>query len=236
LWSRDGRELFYRHNDQMMAVLVASKGEFSTSRPQRLFEIRFDAGDDGPNYDVSPDGKWFVMPRSERGQAPGELHLVLNWFAEVRARAQASARHSRSSRQQLAALFEAGQKLLIPGWPVLLAAGLSQTPAAAAETAVRDTLLRYSAALESLDAKAVRKVQPSIPADTLAKAFKDMRELKVEIDAVRVLSTDGDIVRVSCRVAQTVTPRVGSKQTTTVTRVMRLRREADAWVIDGFER
>jgi len=90
VWSRDGRELFYRQNDQMMVVSVAPKGEFSKGRPQRLFEIRFDAGDNGPNYDVSPDGKWFVMPRRNQGAAPGELHLVLNWFGEVRARTQAA--------------------------------------------------------------------------------------------------------------------------------------------------
>jgi hypothetical protein len=64
-----------------------------------------------------------------------------------------------------------------------------------------------------------------------------MRELKVAIDAVRVVSIDGTTARVSCR-------GVGSRQTTTVTRVMRLRRvvdssvspSADVWVIDGFER
>ena len=107
---------------------------------------------------------------------------------------------------------------------------------AAAEAGVRETLQKYSAALESLDAKAVKKVQPSIPIENLTKAFKDMRELKVDIDAVRVLSMDGAAARVSCRVTQTLTPKVGSKQTTAVTRVMRLRREADSWVIDGFER
>ena len=120
--------------------------------------------------------------------------------------------------------------------PALLAARVPQTQIAAAETGVRDMLQRYSGALESLDANAVKKVQPSIPADNLAKAFKDMRELKVTIDMVRVLSVDGTTARVSCRVTQTLTPRVGSKQTTAVTRVMRLRRNADAWVIDGFER
>ena len=118
----------------------------------------------------------------------------------------------------------------------LIAAGLPQAQAAAAETGVRDALQRYSTALESLDANAVKKVQPSIPADNLAKAFKDMRELKVVIDAVRVLSVDGATARVSCKVTQTLTPKVGSKQTTSVTRVMRLRRNAEVWVIDSFER
>jgi hypothetical protein len=125
---------------------------------------------------------------------------------------------------------------LMPRWPALLAAGLPQTQAVGAEAGVRATLQRYSAALESLDANAVKKVQPSIPTDNLAKAFKDMRELKVEIDAVRMLSIDGNKARVSCRVTQTLTPKVGSKRTSAVTRVMRLQRTADAWVIDGFER
>jgi hypothetical protein len=126
--------------------------------------------------------------------------------------------------------------LFVAQRPVLVAAGPPQAQAAAAETAVRDLLQRYSAALESLDANAVKKVQPAIPAENLAKAFKDMRELKVAIDAVRVLSVDGTTARVSCKVTQTLTPKVGSKQTTSVTRVMRLRRNADAWVIDSFER
>jgi serine/threonine-protein kinase len=91
VWSKDGRELFYRQDDQMMAVSVAPKGVFSAGRPQRLFEVHFDAGDNGPNYDVSPDGKGFVMPRRNHDAVSGELHLVLNWFGEIAARTQAAA-------------------------------------------------------------------------------------------------------------------------------------------------
>jgi hypothetical protein len=119
------------------------------------------------------------------------------------------------------------------------AAGLSQAQAGSpstAEAGVRDALQRYATALESRDAEAVKKVQPSIQTEILAKAFKDMRELKVIIDAVRVLSIDGATARVSCRVTQTLTPKAGSRQNTTVNRVMRLRRDADVWVIDAFER
>ena len=112
----------------------------------------------------------------------------------------------------------------------------AQNPSPSAEADVRDTLQRYSAALESLDADAVKKVQPSIPAESLAKAFRDMRELDVTIDMIRVLSLDGATARVSCRVTQTLTPRAGAKRTTTVTRVMRLKRNPDVWIIDGFER
>ena len=105
VWSRDGRELFYRRGDQVLAASVAPKEEFSPGRPRRLFELRFDTGDNGPNYDVSPDGKWFVVTRSEKAMAPGELHIVLNWFAEVTARTQAAnARHVGSGGPELAAL------------------------------------------------------------------------------------------------------------------------------------
>ena len=92
VWSKDGRELFYRRGDELMAVSVAAGREFSAGRPTRLFETRFDSADNGPNYDVSPDGKWFVMPRSDSGPAPGQLHVVLNWFGEVTARTQAGKR------------------------------------------------------------------------------------------------------------------------------------------------
>jgi serine/threonine-protein kinase len=89
VWSRDGRELFYRLGDQLMAVSVTPSGDFGADRPRRLFETRFDPGVNGPNYDVSPDGKWFLMPRSEQGPTRDELHLVLNWLGEVTSRVPA---------------------------------------------------------------------------------------------------------------------------------------------------
>jgi hypothetical protein len=124
-------------------------------------------------------------------------------------------------------------------WAPLSAAqppGQPQTATPAAEAGIRETLQQYSAALESLDANAVKRVQPSIPVESLTRAFNDMRELEVAIDQIRVLSRDATTARVSCRVTQTLTPRVGTRQTTTVTRVMRLRRDSDMWVIDAFER
>ena len=142
--------------------------------------------------------------------------------------------HTAASIGLALALALWGPPYLLPDMRAVL---LAQSQTAAAEAGVRETLQNYSAALASLDANAVKKVQPSIPVDNLAKAFKDMRELKVEIDAVRVLSIDGATARVSCRVTQTLIPKAGSRQTTAVTRVMRLRRQPNAsWVIDGFER
>jgi hypothetical protein len=104
------------------------------------------------------------------------------------------------------------------------------------ETSTREALQQYSAALESLDADQVKKIQPSVDAEGLKRAFREMRELRVTIDNVKLLSTEGPVARVSCRVTQVLTPRAGAKQTTAVTRVMRLRRQETLWVIDGFER
>ena len=104
------------------------------------------------------------------------------------------------------------------------------------EVGIRDLLRQYSAALEKLDPDAVKKVQPSIEAENLKKAFKEMRALTVTIEDVRVLATDETTARVSCRVTQTLTPKAGSKQSTTLTRVMRLRRQAGSWIIESFER
>ena len=113
---------------------------------------------------------------------------------------------------------------------------LDAQPADKVDADVRELLQQYSTALETLDATAVKKLQPSIDADNLKKAFREMRELDVTIDNVKVLSVDGPLARISCRVTQTLTPKAGSKQTTAVTRVLRLRRQPIGWVIDAFER
>lgn len=104
------------------------------------------------------------------------------------------------------------------------------------EVSIRDLLRQYSTALEHLDADGVKKVQPSIEIENLRKAFREMRALNVAIEEIRVLATDGTTARVSCRVTQTLTPKAGTKQTTAVTRVMRLRRQVGSWSIESFER
>lgn len=113
---------------------------------------------------------------------------------------------------------------------------VSPQPPNPLDAAAKDALQQYSAALESLDADQVKKIQPAVDVEGLRRAFRDMRELKVSIDDVRVLSTEGSTARVSCRVTQTLTPKAGTKQTTAVTRVLRLRKTEAVWLIDGFER
>jgi len=126
--------------------------------------------------------------------------------------------------------------LLALGSPAFAALVQQVTPDRAQDPGIKALIQQYTAALQSLDAVAVKKVQPAIDVETLKKAFKEMRALEVKIDDVKVLSTDGSTARVSGRVTQTLTPKAGSKQTTSVTRVMRLRKGGGGWQIDGFER
>jgi len=119
---------------------------------------------------------------------------------------------------------------------VVLDALQEPVPDKTADAPIRQLLLDYTKALQGLDADAVKKVQPSIEVEALKKAFRDMRALDVELGNVRILSQSETAARVSVRVTQTLTPKAGSKQTTAVTRVMRLRKNRGVWVIDAFER
>ena len=111
-----------------------------------------------------------------------------------------------------------------------------QHTSAAVDLGIREALEQYASAFESLDPAAVKKVQPSIDAELLKSAFKQMRSLEVAIDDLRLLSADVSATRVSCRVTQVLIPKAGSKQTIAVVRVIRLRKHDDIWVIDAFER
>ena len=114
-------------------------------------------------YDVSSDATWFVVSKGDEGQTAPELHVVLNWFNEIKSAASgARARYAPTGLQRVATLVRSI-------FPAIYAAGAGESQAIAIEPAVRDTLQRYSAALESLDANAVKRVQPSLPAETLAK-------------------------------------------------------------------
>jgi dipeptidyl aminopeptidase/acylaminoacyl peptidase len=82
VWSRDGKELFFRQGDAMMAVDVRTSPVFSASRERQLFTTT-DLGF-RPEFDVSPDGKRFLMVHRDPGSWPTQLDVVLNWFDELR--------------------------------------------------------------------------------------------------------------------------------------------------------
>lgn len=82
MWSRDGRELFYRVEDSMMVVAV-QHAPFRASAPRKLFDMPGALYNLDPyvaDYDVAPDGR-FVSVR--RDGAP-EIEVILNWSEELR--------------------------------------------------------------------------------------------------------------------------------------------------------
>ena len=88
LWARNGRELFYRNGDRMMAVEETTQPNFSPGSPKALFAGRFfAASDDNTMYDVALDGQRFLMiQESEQLEAATQINVVLNWFEELKRR------------------------------------------------------------------------------------------------------------------------------------------------------
>jgi len=84
VWNPNGKEIFYRNGDKMMAVEMTVTPEVKLSTPRLLFEQRFafGAGITIANYDVTGDGQRFVMVKEEAGAA--RLNVVLNWLSELR--------------------------------------------------------------------------------------------------------------------------------------------------------
>ena len=87
VWARSGRELFYRNGDRMMVVDIGTEPAFSAGRPSVLFEGQFLNLSWAANYDVAPDGQRFLMIQPiEREGATSQIHVVLNWFEELKRR------------------------------------------------------------------------------------------------------------------------------------------------------
>jgi len=89
-WRPDGHELFYRTGDRMMAVDIVTQPTLRAGKPHLLFERTFAKGGPWRNYDVSRDGRRFLMlkPATE-DVALTQMNVVLNWFEEVTARVPA---------------------------------------------------------------------------------------------------------------------------------------------------
>jgi serine/threonine-protein kinase len=87
LWARDGKQLFYRWQDQVWAVDVRTDGGFATSKPRLLFEkAGYSRGSPIRTYDLSLDGQRFLMVKLEQRKPTPvtEMILVQNWFEELK--------------------------------------------------------------------------------------------------------------------------------------------------------
>ncbi|MFN2601497.1 MAG: protein kinase [Gemmatimonadaceae bacterium] len=84
VWSRSGRELFFRTpSGDMMAVPVAAGNAFQAGTPKKLFTDPHLLSDDRHHaYDVSPNDQEFLMIRNSQKTAQ-TLGVVLNWGSEI---------------------------------------------------------------------------------------------------------------------------------------------------------
>jgi len=83
-WRGDGRELYYRGVEHIMAVPVETRPAFQPGIPGPLFRDVYARNTDHTNYAVDRSGSTFYFARNASGDA--HLILVLNWFKELKAK------------------------------------------------------------------------------------------------------------------------------------------------------
>ncbi len=87
VWSRDGREIFHAGDGGIFSAETSYEGAFEAAEPVRLFTLtrRTFSG-----YDVDSSGErlLMVLPVGQDSTADQteQLHIVLNWFDELRSR------------------------------------------------------------------------------------------------------------------------------------------------------
>jgi len=99
VWSREGEQVYYWNGPKLMSVAVSLEDGFTPSRAREVLEAPIQVHD----YDVYPGGERFViLGRSAAGERGGsfiarhgamgrlfpaqspDLHVVLNWFEELK--------------------------------------------------------------------------------------------------------------------------------------------------------
>ncbi|OFW13813.1 MAG: hypothetical protein A3H29_12820 [Acidobacteria bacterium RIFCSPLOWO2_02_FULL_67_21] len=91
VWSHDGGELFYLVSSatgvSLMRVGVQRGSGWSATTPVTLFEGPYfvPAGSTGVTYDVSSDGRHFLIGKQESASdAPPQIVVVQHWFEELK--------------------------------------------------------------------------------------------------------------------------------------------------------
>lgn len=83
-WRRDGRELYFRRGEAVMAVAVSKGGQFAAAVPRVLFEgPAADKSLEVSTWDALPEGDGFVFVEGH-AQPRTWVNLVTGWFDELR--------------------------------------------------------------------------------------------------------------------------------------------------------
>ncbi len=83
VWRRDGRELFYVSLDRtLMSVEIIPGAAFRAGASKPLFKVRIEPNQGfGSSYDVSPDGRRFLVATQSVAADSGSITVVENWAA-----------------------------------------------------------------------------------------------------------------------------------------------------------
>jgi hypothetical protein len=89
LWSRNGREIFYRttgDRPKIMSVAVETRGGIRLGRPRPLFDDAFRTGTlyNRANYDVAPDGRFIFVEEPPSAPGPRQLVLIPDFARELK--------------------------------------------------------------------------------------------------------------------------------------------------------
>jgi Tol biopolymer transport system component len=86
VWSPDGRELFYRSGDRMMAVEIQTEPEFESGEPVELWKRPYFSQDNlFTRYDVASDGRFLMLGIPNLDEAKTmTINVVLDWFEELK--------------------------------------------------------------------------------------------------------------------------------------------------------
>jgi hypothetical protein len=92
VWARNGRELFYLDDSNTLTgVVVSTSGPtFSVGMPAKVFDTKYAEPNPTRHYDVSADGRRFLMlrdsPAGAQNATPASMVVVLNGFEELKQR------------------------------------------------------------------------------------------------------------------------------------------------------
>ena len=82
-WAPNGRELFYRQGDALMAVPIELNGQIVVGTPRRLFSGPYSGVGQSGAFDVASDGERFVMVKSDDAGTLRRLTLVQHWDQDI---------------------------------------------------------------------------------------------------------------------------------------------------------
>jgi len=86
VWDPDGKKLYYRDHSgrKMMVVAIETVPKLTVGDPVILFEDNFKRGYPfGRNYDISPDGRWFLMIKDGAHHEANQMNVIYNWSTEL---------------------------------------------------------------------------------------------------------------------------------------------------------